>query len=73
MEDLIADEDVVLTVTRGGYAKRTPLSVYREQKRGGQGAHGRRRRRRRTSSSTSSSPRRTTTSSSSRTGGASTG
>jgi len=39
-EDLIKDEVVVLTVTRGGYAKRTPLSVYREQKRGGKGRTG---------------------------------
>ena len=40
IEDLIAEEDVVLTVTRGGYAKRTPLSVYREQRRGGKGRAG---------------------------------
>jgi DNA gyrase subunit A len=39
-EDLIKDEVVVLTVTRGGYAKSTPLSVYREQKRGGKGRTG---------------------------------
>ena len=39
-EDLIKDEAVVLTVTRGGYAKSTPLSVYREQKRGGKGRTG---------------------------------
>ena len=40
VEDLIAEEDVVLTVTHGGYAKRTPLSVYRAQKRGGKGRTG---------------------------------
>ncbi|MBL8115093.1 MAG: DNA gyrase subunit A [Acidobacteria bacterium] len=38
--DLIAEEDVVLTITRGGYAKRSPLSIYREQKRGGKGRTG---------------------------------
>ncbi len=36
-EDLIADEDVVVTITHGGYAKRTALSVYRLQGRGGKG------------------------------------
>jgi len=36
-EDLIADEDVVVTITHGGYAKRTPLGVYRLQGRGGKG------------------------------------
>jgi DNA gyrase subunit A len=40
MEDLIAEEEVVLTVTRGGYAKRSPLSLYRSQKRGGKGRTG---------------------------------
>src|SRR5512140_2308797 len=40
IEDLIAEEEVVLTVTRGGYAKRTPLSLYRAQKRGGKGRTG---------------------------------
>ncbi len=40
LEDLIAEEEVVLTITRGGYAKRTPLSVYRAQKRGGKGRTG---------------------------------
>ena len=39
-EDLIAEEAVVLTVTRDGYAKRTSLSTYREQKRGGKGRTG---------------------------------
>ncbi|MEW5762472.1 MAG: DNA gyrase subunit A [Bacillota bacterium] len=36
-EDLIADEDVVVTVTRDGYVKRTPAAVYRSQRRGGRG------------------------------------
>ncbi len=40
MEDLIAEEEMVLTVTRGGYVKRTPLTVYRAQKRGGKGRTG---------------------------------
>ncbi len=40
IEDLIAEEDVVLTISRGGYAKRTPLSLYRAQKRGGKGRTG---------------------------------
>ncbi len=40
MEDLIADEDMVVTVTTTGYIKRTPLSDYRTQKRGGKGRSG---------------------------------
>ncbi len=40
IEDLIADEDMVITITRGGYIKRNPISVYRSQKRGGKGAIG---------------------------------
>ncbi len=39
-EDLIPQEDMVVTVTRAGYAKRTPLSVYRAQRRGGRGRSG---------------------------------
>jgi len=39
-EDLIAREDMVITVTHGGYIKRTPLSVYRTQHRGGKGRSG---------------------------------
>jgi DNA gyrase subunit A len=39
-EDLIADEDVVVTITHEGYIKTTPLSVYRSQKRGGKGKKG---------------------------------
>jgi DNA gyrase subunit A len=40
LEDLIAEEDVVITVTHSGYLKRTPLSVYRQQGRGGKGRIG---------------------------------
>jgi DNA gyrase subunit A len=40
MEDLIAREDVVVTITRGGYAKRTKVDLYRSQKRGGKGVSG---------------------------------
>ena len=39
-EDLIAREDMVVTVTHGGYVKRTPLNTYRTQKRGGKGRSG---------------------------------
>ncbi len=39
-EDLIAREDVVVTVTRGGYAKRTKTDLYRQQRRGGRGVRG---------------------------------
>jgi DNA gyrase subunit A len=37
-EDLIAEENMVVTLTRGGYIKRTPLTSYRSQSRGGRGA-----------------------------------
>ncbi|MGH3902661.1 MAG: intein-containing DNA gyrase subunit A [Pseudonocardiaceae bacterium] len=40
MEDLIAVEDVVVTITRTGYAKRTRTDLYRAQKRGGKGVMG---------------------------------
>jgi DNA gyrase subunit A len=40
IEDLIAEEDVVITVSRSGYLKRTPLSIYRNQGRGGKGRIG---------------------------------
>ena len=40
MEDLIPAEDVVVTITRGGYAKRTKVSEYRAQRRGGKGVRG---------------------------------
>ncbi len=40
MEDLIADEDVVVTITRDGYAKRTKADLYRSQRRGGKGVRG---------------------------------
>ena len=39
-EDLIAREDMVITVTHGGYVKRTPLAIYRTQHRGGKGRSG---------------------------------
>jgi len=39
-EDLITREDMVITVTHGGYVKRTPLSIYRTQHRGGKGRSG---------------------------------
>ena len=40
VEDLIAEEDMVVTVTHAGYVKRTPLDTYRAQKRGGKGVQG---------------------------------
>jgi DNA gyrase subunit A len=40
MEDLIAEEEVVVTITRGGYAKRTRTDSYRAQRRGGKGVRG---------------------------------
>jgi len=40
MEDLIPEEDVVVTITRGGYVKRTRTDQYRAQKRGGKGVRG---------------------------------
>jgi DNA gyrase subunit A len=39
-EDLIAEEDVVVTITSGGYAKRTKSELYRSQRRGGKGVRG---------------------------------
>lgn len=39
-EDFIPQEDVVITVTRGGYAKRTKTELYRQQRRGGRGVQG---------------------------------
>ncbi|MFC5381252.1 DNA gyrase subunit A [Aquipuribacter nitratireducens] len=40
MEDLIPEEEVVVTITRGGYAKRTRADSYRAQRRGGRGIRG---------------------------------
>ncbi len=40
IEDLIVEEDMVITVSRGGYIKRSPLSLYRAQRRGGKGRIG---------------------------------
>ncbi len=39
-EDLIAEEEVVVTITSGGYAKRTKADLYRSQRRGGKGVRG---------------------------------
>ncbi len=39
-EDFIAEADAVVTITRDGYAKRTPLDLYRSQRRGGRGVRG---------------------------------
>ena len=40
VEDLIAEEDMVVTVTHAGYVKRVPVEIYRSQKRGGKGVQG---------------------------------
>ena len=40
VEDLIADEDMVVTITHTGYVKRIPVAAYRSQKRGGKGVSG---------------------------------
>jgi DNA gyrase subunit A len=40
LEDLIADEDVVITLSHSGYVKRTPVTTYRAQRRGGMGRKG---------------------------------
>ncbi|GAB3655051.1 DNA gyrase subunit A [Actinocorallia lasiicapitis] len=40
IEDLIAEEDIVITITRAGYAKRTKTDLYRAQRRGGKGVRG---------------------------------
>ena len=40
VEDLIPDQDVVVTITRGGYSKRTRADLYRAQRRGGKGVKG---------------------------------
>jgi DNA gyrase subunit A len=40
IEDLIADEDVAITVTKNGYVKRTPVTTYQRQGRGGKGRFG---------------------------------
>ena len=40
VEDLIADEAMVVTMTKAGYIKRLPVSTYRQQKRGGKGMQG---------------------------------
>src|SRR5688572_24173055 len=40
LEDMIAEEDMVIAITRSGYVKRLPVTTYREQRRGGQGVMG---------------------------------
>jgi DNA gyrase subunit A len=40
LEDLIVEEDMVVTISHGGYIKRNPISLYRSQKRGGRGITG---------------------------------
>ena len=40
LEDLIAEEDMVIAITRSGYLKRLPVTTYREQRRGGRGVMG---------------------------------
>jgi DNA gyrase subunit A len=40
LEDLIVEEDMVVTISHGGYIKRNPISLYRSQKRGGRGVTG---------------------------------
>jgi DNA gyrase subunit A len=40
VEDLIAEEDMVVTITQAGYVKRLPVATYRQQKRGGKGLQG---------------------------------
>src|SRR5579885_2224617 len=40
LEDLIAEEDMVIAITRSGYIKRLPVTAYREQRRGGMGVMG---------------------------------
>src|ERR687898_449323 len=40
LEDMIAEEDMVIAITRSGYIKRLPVSAYREQRRGGVGVMG---------------------------------
>ena len=40
VEDLIAEEDMVITISHSGYIKRIPVSTYRKQRRGGRGLNG---------------------------------
>ena len=57
IEDLIKDEDVAITVTNAGYIKRTPVSTYSRQGRGGKGPTRVPRRKMKISSSIFLSPR----------------
>ncbi len=72
-EDLIVEEDMVVTVSHLGYIKRNPITQYRAQRRGGKGVKGMADARTRTSSSSSSWRPRIRRFSSSRTAGACTG
>ena len=40
LEDMLADEEMVVTISHGGYIKRSPLTLYRSQRRGGKGSTG---------------------------------
>jgi len=40
LEDMVADEEMVITVSHSGYIKRSPLAIYRSQRRGGKGTRG---------------------------------
>ena len=68
VEDLIAEEDMVITISHTGYIKRIPVTTYKRQRRGGRGLNGADLKET-TGSSTSSSPAPTTTCSSSPTPG----
>ena len=57
LEDLIADTDMLITVSHAGYIKRTSTDTYRHQSRGGKGRIGARRRKKTSSSISSSRPR----------------
>ena len=72
IEDMIADQQMVISITHSGYAKRLPLATYRQQHRGGRGVMGMDSRRT-TTSSTCTSARPTTSCSSSPTAARSTG
>ena len=68
-EDMIPDEETIITITRDGYIKRVPIDTYRSAEARRQGHHRGERQRKRTRSSTCSSRPRTITSSSSPTRG----
>ena len=62
MEDLIADEPVIITISEDDYIKRMPIDTFREQRRGGHGVIGMEMKREDDLSKTSMSLRPTTTS-----------